>query len=150
MTRLLDEIAFIAVSLVPAVVLLGALDPAHPLTGVAILVAPYLFISLVRISFRLHRREGGRHATTDSGKNMAHEKPASGGKPTTKGKFADLLAFVVGPVLLIMGVFSFSHDERAIEYSPGSVLLIGLGVGFIAFGLLRRQWLSELKRTNKE
>lgn len=144
--RVLDELAFMALSLIPAAILYTVIVPTDPLFTWAIFVGPYLIFCIFR--GLLHRYR----ANTRPQVRAIPEVPRMGKvsrisvDPSTKrGKLFDFLAFVLGPVLLTMGVFSFSHRGHTIEYSAEAVLLIGIGVGLIAYGFLRRQWLRERK-----
>ena len=68
-----------------------------------------------------------------------------------RNKVLDVLFFVIGPVLLAFGLFDFSSSHRGggrrepttyavYYYSEDVILLIAVGVGLIAFGLLWRSW----------
>lgn len=66
-------------------------------------------------------------------------------------RLLDFLSFVVGPVMLVLGLFSFTpksvlgDNSIAIAYSyeETALLLIAAGTALIAFGLLRKRWASE-------
>lgn len=68
-------------------------------------------------------------------------------------KVLDVVFFVLGPVLLVTGILSFSSNEAAgdnsiaVSYSYGTDALsrIGTGIALIAFGLVHRSWTNESK-----
>jgi hypothetical protein len=85
--------------------------------------------------------------------------------PNTREKILDVILFVMGPVIFILGFFAgFHHDVTTPEglaalragqrFSPttGEIILMGIGAGFLCFGLLRRHWakLDKTKRTDNQ
>ena len=60
----------------------------------------------------------------------------------------DLVFFVLGPVLIVLGVFSFGYEQLlgdnsisvAYEYGTQSLLALCSGTTLIALGLVRRWW----------
>jgi hypothetical protein len=66
----------------------------------------------------------------------------------TDSKTSDVVCFVAGPVLFVVGLFSFGHVEAtgdnsiAVAYTYGtwSLLLLAVGTALIAVGALRRTW----------
>ena len=68
-----------------------------------------------------------------------------------RNKVLDVLFFVIGPVLFAFGLFDFSIRHggggrrepttyAVYYYSDDATLMIAIGVGLIAFGLVRRNW----------
>ena len=51
-------------------------------------------------------------------------------------RFLDLICFVVAPAIIVMNWLSISKKYDNSDY----ILWIGIGVGLIAFGLLRKYW----------
>ena len=66
-------------------------------------------------------------------------------------KLLDIVMFVLGTVLLLVGIFGFGHDRVPTDfegshyavayfYDNTALLLIAVGGGLIALGFLRRSW----------
>ena len=72
---------------------------------------------------------------------------------SNKSKVADVACFVVGPVITILGLFSFEYDELINHYfyDRGAIFSIASGVGLLIFGILRWRWhrISESERKVK-
>lgn len=59
----------------------------------------------------------------------------------------DLLCFVIGPVLIVVSSFSFSAPRTRYDSNKeGALMLIGVGIALVAFGLLRKYWAMKDKR----
>ena len=69
-----------------------------------------------------------------------------------RSKILDIICFVIGPVLLPFGLLDFSYRHSGdgpfrepstyavYYYGQDAILMVTLGVGLIAYGLLRRNW----------
>lgn len=68
-------------------------------------------------------------------------------------RLLDIILFVAGPVLLLLGIFSFSYREVvgdnsiavAYSYDQTALTLIAAGGALIALGALRRVWVRDSK-----
>lgn len=167
-----DEVGYFFLLLVPGMVLAAILDPPRANLSYALMLTPYLVFWCIRLYMR-NRRKASKFTDTPvmslqnpkatpakysnpRAKPMRNPtpeaRPQSGTPRGRRAKFADFLAFVVGPALFVLGLLSYTHKYgRGIEYSSASLALISVGVGLVAFGLLRRQWRrEELKQGSSE
>lgn len=54
----------------------------------------------------------------------------------------ELACFVLGPVFVVVNLLAFGQDYSNGSYSETrtNIYFVGVGVGLIAFGFLRRYW----------
>ena len=56
------------------------------------------------------------------------------------GRLFDLLCFVLGPVLIVVGLLDFSYRRDSYYYSDDTAIVVAVGVALVCLGFLRRHW----------